>query len=235
MKGKLYLIPNLLGGDDLSLLPPQIKEVLAGLDILIVENIKIVRRFLVKLGLKPKINELEFFELDKHQKERHFKHYLEGAETGKNIGLISDAGCPAIADPGAKIVKSAHERGITVVPLVGPSSIFLALMASGLNGQNFAFNGYIPIPPAQRSQQIKSLEQLSKRKNQTQIFIETPYRNNKLLASILNNCEDKTRLCIASEITLPTAFIQTKTIREWRVNTPELHKKPTIFLLLGFR
>ena len=168
--------------------------------------------------------------LDKYAKEIETRTYLDCCEQGISVGLLSEAGVPAVADPGATIVKQAHEKGIQVIPLVGPSSILMALMASGLNGQNFAFNGYLPIDNSERKKEIKALEKLSKEKNQSQIFIETPYRNEKMFTDLKSVLSPGTLLCIAIDISLPKEFIKTYTIAHWKRQSPDLHKRPAIFI-----
>jgi len=232
-KGKLYLIPNTLGESGLSVLPAYVAETAQKLDYFIVENLRNARRYLVKLGIKKngkQIDDLTFYHLDKHLKSYQFQHFLEAAENGHDIGLLSDAGCPAVADPGAVIVELAHQKNIEVVPLVGPSSILLSLMASGLNGQNFAFVGYLPIKKPERKKKIQFLDKIAHQ--QTQIFIETPYRNAHLFKDLLQNCKNQTRLCVACNISLETQFIKTKSIQAWKKSQePDIHKKPCIFLL----
>lgn len=234
-QGKLYLIPNLLGGSNLQTIPEYVQQIVQQIEVFIVENTKEARRYLVKLGMNSNgksVNALTFLELDKHTPEDRFTAYLQYADEGKNIGLISDAGCPAVADPGSLIVRHAHEKNIEVVPLVGPSSLLLALMASGLNGQQFAFSGYLPIEQAKRTQYIKKLEQLAGRENQTQIFIETPYRNQALFTDILATCRPDLRLCVAANLTLPNQYIATHSIGKWKsLPPPQLHKIPAVFLL----
>ena len=233
-KGTLYLIPNLLGGENTEIIAPQVQEVVSKLDIYIVENLRNARRYLIKLGIKDMgktIDGLTFHHMDKHEEKRSFIQFLKEAEEGHDIGLISDAGCPAVADPGTIVVKAAHKKGITVVPLVGPSSILLALMASGLNGQSFAFNGYLPVKRGDRIKRLRQLEKEGTKYGQTQIFIEAPYRNNPLLKDIMGSCQSETKLCIAVDISLPTQQITTKTIEEWKKELPELHKRPAVFLL----
>lgn len=197
----------------------------------IVENEKTARRFLKEAGLKTAQSELTIHDYGKHNRNNSLKPFFTGLQAGNDVGLMSEAGCPGIADPGADIVAEAHRRGVKVVPLVGPSSILLALMASGFNGQSFAFQGYLPIDKADRSRKIKELENLSDRLNQTQIFIETPFRNNPLLEEIVKTGNPKTKLCIACNLTAADEFVQTKTIAEWQTQVPDLHKKPTIFLI----
>lgn len=231
MKGILYLIPATLGEEgqpDFSV-PEKVKEIVISIDNFIVESEKSARRFLLKLG--KKINKLNVQILNEHTKPEDFKKFLDPVFSGKNIALISDAGCPAVADPGSEIVLLAHYSGIRVVPMVGASSIILALMSSGLNGQKFSFHGYLPAERNSRIKKIKEIERESFTKNQTQIFIEAPYRNQKLLEDILQNCKRDTLLGIACEITLPSEFIRTKNISEWKKNIPDINKKPTVFLM----
>lgn len=232
MKGKLYLIPTTLGDrEPLEVMPLSVKKVIEQVDFYIVENEKSARRFIKKISPKKSQPELHLMPLDKYADEQETLRYLDVCEEGQNVGLLSEAGVPAIADPGASIVALAHRKGIQVVPLVGPSSILLAMMSSGLNGQNFAFNGYLPIESAERKKAIKQLERLSQERNQAQIFIETPYRNDKMMADLLAALTPSTRLCVAADITLASEFIQTKTISEWKHSRPELHKRPAIFIL----
>lgn len=234
IKGKLYLIPNTLGSEGIEMIPEYVQELVKTLDVYIVENVRNARRYLVKLGIKKAgkvIDDLTFHLIDKHAKPHTFGTYLEAAEKGQNIGLLSEAGCPAIADPGARIVTLAQKKRIEVVPMVGPSSILLALMASGLNGQNFAFCGYLPIQRQERIKRLELLESRAWQEQQTQIFMEAPYRNNALLASILQACGNDTLLSIATNLTLPNQKIETKPMTSWRRRSPDLHKQPTIFLI----
>jgi 16S rRNA (cytidine1402-2'-O)-methyltransferase len=235
LNGKLYLIPNVLNSETVETIPAYITDIIAHIDVFIVESLKNARRHLVKIGVKNNgrtVDQLTFFELDKHAKEGTLTHYLQAALEGKNIGLLSDAGCPAVADPGSSLIAAAHRKGIEVVPLVGPSSIILALMGSGMSGQSFAFVGYLPIDSAPRKQRLTELEKRAQRENQTQLFIETPYRNQQILADILAACQPAMRLCIATDITLPTQSIQTRSIEQWRKNPPtDLHKRPVVFAL----
>ncbi len=231
-KGKLYLIPTLLGETDpRSSLPESVIALIQSLDEFVVEEVRTARRFLATLKMKRPIQELKFHELNEHTKSSEVPAFLKSALEGEDIGLLSEAGCPCVADPGALLVRAAHDKGITVVPLVGPSSLMLALMASGLNGQNFAFVGYLPKIQEERIRAIVELERLARTKNQTQLFIETPYRNNHMLEDILKACKSDTRLCIASDLTLPTECAQTKSISEWRKGAPELAKRPTVFVI----
>ena len=232
-KGKLYLIPTTLGDNDSlkKVIPDFNFRVIAKLDTFIVENIRTARRFLSKTGHPKSIDEMKFYELGKHTPPESIHTFLNPVLEGKSIGLLSEAGTPCIADPGADIVEIAHRENIRVIPLVGPSSILLALMASGLNGQNFAFTGYLPIQKNEKTQKIKQLEMRSGKENQSQIFMETPYRNQKMLDDLFNTCSPQTRLCIATDITMDTEYIKTKTIAKWKVNPPNIHKRPTIFIL----
>lgn len=232
-KGKLYLIPSPLGDNQPSeVLPEMVFETIGRIRTYVVEEVRTARRFLSRAGLKGKIDTLEFHELNEHTSSEQIEGYLGLFERGEDIGLISEAGLPAVADPGAQLVALCHKKGIEVVPLVGPSSLMLALMASGLNGQSFAFCGYIPAKSDERKSRLKVLEKVSSQLNQTQIIIETPYRNDSLLADILAVCNPSTRLCIAADITLPTAYIRTASIGDWKKNVPTIGKRPCVFLLL---
>ncbi len=232
MKGKLYLIPTTLGErEPLEVMPLSVKKIIEQVDYYIVENQKSARRFIKKISPKKSQPDLQLMPLDKYADEQETLRYLDVCEQGNNVGLLSEAGVPAIADPGATIVALAHQKGIQVVPLVGPSSILLAMMSSGMNGQNFAFNGYLPIEKSDRKKAVKQLERLSQERNQAQIFIETPYRNDKMMAELLSSLTPTTRLCVACDITLPTEFIKTLQVKDWKSNKPELHKKPTIFII----
>jgi len=229
---KLFLIPNVLsGGDWQNVLPVSVFNVLGETRYFIVEDIRTVRRFLKHINRDVNIDALTFFELNKFTRPGDLPGFLEPAERGFNIGIVSEAGCPCIADPGAEIVKIAHRKGIQVVPLVGPSSVLLALMASGLNGQNFAFNGYLPVKPHERAKAISALEKKARIEAGTQIFIETPYRNQQLVADLLKTCQPTTLLCIAANLTGEDEFVVTKSIGEWKNTVPDLNKQPTIFLL----
>ncbi len=233
-KGKLYLIPVPLGENEpWEVLPISIKRIVEGTNHYIVENEKTARKFIKKISPRKSQSDLIFNVLNKYTEPEILPDFLTPCTEGLNIGIISEAGCPGIADPGAEVVKIAHQKGIQVVPLVGPSSILLALMASGLNGQSFAFNGYLPIDSADRKKTIKKLEKLSMESKQSQLFIETPYRNDKLLADLLSSLLPSTSLCIACDISLGTEFIGTKTISEWKKTTVVLHKRPAIFIVQG--
>ncbi len=232
LRGKLYLFPVSIGNNDLfTCLPEKNLILLNYCDTFIVEDIRTARRFLKEANYKKSIDETTFYLLNKHTKEEEFSFFLDVVENGKNVGILSESGLPCIADPGASIVKIAHRKKIEVIPLVGPSSLMLALMASGFNGQSFSFIGYLPIDNAQRKKQIKELESLVYKKNQTQIFIEAPYRNNQLLKALLETCLDQTLICVASDISLENQFIKTKTVKEWRKQLPDLNKRNTVFLL----
>ena len=231
--GKLYLIPTTLGETEnpFDVLPQTIKRSIELIDYYIVENEKTARKF-IKSVLPVKVQAtLKLSTLNKHTQKSEHVEMIQACLEGINIGLMSEAGCPGVADPGAVIVKLAHEKGIQVVPLVGPSSILLAIMASGMNGQSFAFNGYIPIEASEKKTALRSLEKLSMDKNQSQIFIETPYRNNKMLEDILNALNPETHLCIAADITLPTEYIKTMRVVNWKKTKIDLHNRPTIFII----
>jgi len=228
----LFLIPTSLGESDFNrILPSQNTETVSVLRYFIVEDVRTARRFLKKANPDIDIDSLTFFILNQHTSPEKLSDFLKPMFNGNDMGVISEAGCPAIADPGADIVAIAQINNFTVIPLVGPSSIFLSLMASGFNGQNFAFVGYLPIQPDERSKAIKKLESRVYSENQTQIFIETPYRNMKMLEEILKVCQPSTRLCIAADITLDTEYIKTKTMKEWKTQLPDLNKRPSIFLI----
>ncbi len=232
MSAKLFLIPTSLGESPISsVIPSSNNAIIESIKHFIVEDIRSARRFLKKVNKQIDIDSLNFYELNKHTTAENIEFFLKPVIQGYDMGIMSEAGCPGIADPGADIVKIAHERNICVVPLVGPSSIILSLMASGFNGQNFAFNGYLPI---QESDRIKALKQLEKRivnEQQTQIFIETPYRNTKLMSDIIQHCNGNLKLCIAADITLETEFIKTLKISDWKKKSIDLNKRPCIFLM----
>jgi 16S rRNA (cytidine1402-2'-O)-methyltransferase len=231
-RGKLYLIPTTLGeSDPLDVLPLTIKRAVDFIDDYIVENEKTARKFIKSIHPEKVQASLRLSALNKHTLVSEHNKMIQPCLEGKNIGLMSEAGCPGIADPGAVIVKLAHEKNIQVIPLVGPSSILLALMASGMNGQNFAFNGYLPIDKAEKKTAIKNLEKLSQDKNQSQIFIETPFRNNKMLDDILQALQPNTHLCVAADITLPSEYIKTMRVSDWKKATIDLHNRPTIFII----
>jgi len=229
---KLFLIPNYISSGGLELqLPTGIANLIGSIDVYIVENIRNARRFIRLLDKEKNIDGIKFLELNKHTDPNSINSFLEDIGNGKDIGLLSEAGVPCVADPGAVIVKMAHERNIEVVPVTGPSSILLALMASGLNGQGFCFHGYLPIKNNDRIKTIGRLEKRVKDSGETQIFIETPYRNNQLMKDITNNCYIRTKLCVGVEIYGQNGFIKTKTMGEWKTKLPDLHKKTVVFLL----
>ena len=231
-KGTLYLIPVTLGDTPIDkVLPSSNREVIASIKHCIVEDIRSARRFLKKSNPNIVIDDLTFYTLNEHTKGEDIASYLNPIKEGLNVGVISEAGCPAIADPGADVVAIAQARGVKVVPLVGPSSILMSLMASGFNGQKFTFNGYLPIEPNERAKAIKLLEQRAYSEDTTQIFIEAPYRNGKLIADLVKCCRPQTRLCIASAITCEEEMIVTKPIKEWSKHIPEVGKIPAIYLI----
>ena len=228
----LYLIPTSLGETDLDrILPVYNNEIVNRLDFFIVEDVRTARRFLKKINPATDIDSKTFYVLNQHTRPEEIAGFLKPLSEGREVGVISEAGCPAIADPGADVVAIAQEKGFKVVPLVGPSSILLALMASGFNGQSFAFNGYLPVQLADRTKAIKRLENRAHSEKQSQIFIETPYRNMKMLQDIISVCQPTTRLCIAADITLETEFIHTKTVNDWKKQLPDLNKRPCRFIL----
>jgi 16S rRNA (cytidine1402-2'-O)-methyltransferase len=233
MHGKIYIIPATLGDSNIDVIPQKTVETIRSIRYFTVEDIRTARRYLSKIKMPVKIDELTFLELNEHTKPNEIAELLAPALQGNDIGIISDAGVPCVADPGAAIIDIAHKKNIKVVPLIGPSSILLALMAAGMNGQNFAFAGYLPVKEQQRCQRIQFLEKRSKHENQTQIFIETPYRNMQLFKSFISICNPSTQLCIAANITLADEFIKTMTIAEWQKSEPDINKKPCIFILQG--
>lgn len=234
-KGRLFLIPVPLGEEGLAPMPAYLGETIAPLQVFIAERAKTARHWIKALSPGKSLPELTIYELNEHTDRREIGDWLVHAEKeGKDIGLMSEAGCPGVADPGAEVVALAHQRGLTVVPLVGPSSLLLALMASGLNGQRFCFHGYLPPQRPELARTLKQLEQESARRQQTQIFIETPYRNRQVVETALKTLAPGTLLCIASNLTLPDAYIRTRTIAGWNANPPpDLHKAPAVFLILG--
>ncbi|MDU8887325.1 SAM-dependent methyltransferase [Yeosuana sp. MJ-SS3] len=230
--GKLYLIPTRLGDNPpLEVLPISVKKIIERIDYYIVENEKSARAFIKKVHSRKSQSSLNLFKLNKFTDVLDLPKFLEPCANGEDVGLLSEAGCPGIADPGADIVNIAHQKDIKVIPLVGPSSILLAMMASGMNGQNFAFNGYLPIDIQDKRKELKRLERLSFDNNQSQIFIETPYRNNKMLEDLCNILDQNTKICVATDITLSSEFIKTRTAIEWQKNIVDLHKRPTIFII----
>lgn len=232
METALYLIPVTLGETPLgNVLPQYNSEIISGIRHFIVEDIRSARRFLRKVDPQFDIDGSQFFELNKHTSPESVSGYLKPLLAGLPMGVISEAGCPAVADPGADVVAIAQRKGLKVVPLVGPSSIILSVMASGFNGQSFAFNGYLPIKPDERAKKLRQLEQRIYNEDQTQLFIETPYRNGKMLEDIIANCRPQTKLCIAANLTCPDEYVRTKSIKEWKGKQPDLSKIPCIFLL----
>jgi len=231
-QGKLILIPNLIGDENFkNVLTEKIIQTIEETNFFIVENIRTARRYIKKIVPEKSIDKITFFAYGKHNSFNIQEDFLQNILLGNDIGIISEAGVPAVADPGSKIVEYAHKFNIKVTPLVGASSILLALMSSGMNGQNFAFNGYLPIEKKDQIKKIKYLESICKKTNQTQIFMETPYRNNKLFNTIINVCHGNTKLCIASNITQNNESIITKEIREWKTIKINIDKQPTIFLI----
>lgn len=233
MKGSIYLIPNFLGESSTEKsFPVENVAIIRRIKHFIVEDIRTVRRFLKKVDKSINIDELTFFVLDKHTRPEDIPSFLKPAEAGNDMGIISEAGCPGVADPGADVVAIAHNKGLKVVPLVGPSSILMAMMASGMNGQNFAFTGYLPVDKSSNIKAIKHLEDRAIREKQTQIFIETPFRNTKMLDDLLFALRPSTRLCIACNVTCDDEYIVTKSVAQWRnAKLPDINKKPTIFLI----
>jgi len=230
--GKLYLIPTTLGDSNpLDVLPITVKQTIDTIDTFIVENDKTARRFIKSISPEKSQPALTIFHLNKFTNNIDLPSFLNPCLQGTDIGLLSEAGCPGVADPGADIIKLAHQKNIKVVPLVGPSSILMAIMSSGMNGQSFTFNGYLPIDKGERKNEIKRLERLSFEHNQSQIFIETPYRNNKMIEDLSNILEHNTDVCVACDITLKTEFIKTQSANAWKKNKVDLHKRPTIFII----
>lgn len=232
MEAALYLLPVTLGETTIEkVLPTYNKEIILGIKHFIVEDIRSARRFLKKVERNINIDELTFYPLNKHTSPEAISGYLRPLIEGHPMGVISEAGCPAVADPGADVVAIAQRKNLKVIPLVGPSSIILSVMGSGFNGQSFAFHGYLPIEPNERIKRIKALEQRVYSENQTQLFIETPYRNLKMMEDILKNCRPQTKLCVAANITCEGEFIKTKTVKEWQGKLPDINKIPCIFLI----
>lgn len=234
MKGKLYLIPSPLGDNDPSeVIPAPTLALLQGIDCYVVEEVRTARRYLSRAGLKGRIQDLEFHELNEHTSQEEVEKLAALFKDGRDVGLISEAGLPAVADPGAALVALCHRCGIEVVPQVGPSSLMMSLMASGLNGQSFAFCGYLPAKTEERRSAIKAIEKTSHSLRQTQIFIETPYRNDSMLSDLLQSCRPSTRICVAANITMPDAYIRTKTVSEWKKENLIIGKRPCVFLMLA--
>lgn len=233
-KGKLYLIPTPLGDNEpAEVLPAGVIERACSLRVFVVEEIRTARRFLSRYGLRGHIAELEFHELNEHSSAADVEALGSLFDRGEDVGLLSEAGLPAVADPGAELVALCHRRSVEVVPLVGPSSLMLALMASGLNGQSFAFCGYVPAKPEERRNALRALEKQSAAARRSQIIIETPYRNDALLADMLQTLSPRTRICVAADITLPTQFIRTDSVAGWRSHVPAIGKRPCVFIILA--
>lgn len=233
-KGRLHLVPSPLGENDpAEVIPQPVLDSLKGFRTFVVEEVRTARRYLSKAGLKGKIGELEFFELNEHTDPATIEEYMRLFDGGNDVALISEAGLPAVADPGAQLVALAHRNGIEVVPHVGPSSLMLALMASGLNGQSFAFCGYIPAKTDERRSRLRTLEKISGQLRQTQILIETPYRNDSLFADILAVCGASTKVCVAANITMPDACIKTMKVAQWKKEGFVIGKRPCVFLILA--
>jgi 16S rRNA (cytidine1402-2'-O)-methyltransferase len=234
MPAKLYLIPVTLGDSPVQdVIPSRALGILRGLEHFIVEDLRSARRYLRKAGVTADFDSLHFYLLNEHSMDGDLEEILEVLRKGKSMGILSEAGMPAVADPGANLVALAHSNGVQVIPLSGPSSILMALMASGMNGQSFRFHGYLPVKPLQRLGRIRQIENAALETGETQIFMETPYRNTKLLEDLLSQCREETMLCVAADISLDTEFIKTQTVREWRREVPLLHKRPAVFLLNG--
>lgn len=232
MIGKLYLIPNTLGDvPPLETMPISIKKTIEDLDIYIVENEKSARRFIKAISASKLQSDLKLFSLNKFTDPSEIPAFLQPCSQGISVGLISEAGCPSVADPGAEVVRLAHHNNIQVVPLVGPSSILLAMMGSGMNGQNFAFNGYLPIDKAERKTKLKQLEKRSFEEQQAQLFIETPYRNQNLLEDMCRILHPNTRICLACDLTLKSEYIKTQTAQAWKNTKVDFHKRPTLFII----
>lgn len=230
--GTLYLIPVMLGDTAANeVLPASVIRTISLIDYYIVENSKVARKFIKAIDADKIQSTLTLFELNKHTDERDIKTFLQPLLDGKNMALMSDAGCPGVADPGAVIVALAHEKGIKVVPMVGPSSILLSLMGSGMNGQSFTFNGYLPIDKSDKRNMLKNLEKWSLERNQSQLFIETPYRNNQLMEEMVQTLQPNTLLCVACDLTLPTEIMLTKPVSFWKKHKIDLHKRPCIFII----
>lgn len=234
MKGRLFLIPSPLGDNEpAEVIPAGVLSMLPSITTYVVEAVRTARRYLSAAGLKGHVQDLEFHELNEHTTPEEVEALMKLFEGGRDVGLITEAGLPAVADPGAQLVRLCHRHGVEVVPMSGPSSLMLALMASGLNGQSFAFLGYLPAKTEERRQALRSIEKHSSTARQTKIFIETPYRNDSLLADILSVCRADTEVCIAANITMPDAFIRTRTAGEWKKAVPTIGKRPCVFLILG--
>lgn len=233
-KGKLYLIPSPLGDcEPAEVIPAPVLELLKNIDTYVVEEIRTARRYLSKAGLKGSIDSLKFLLLNEHTSDTEIESYASLFDGGNDVAMISEAGLPAVADPGAKLAALAHRHGIQVCPMTGPSSLMLALMGSGLNGQSFAFCGYLPAKTEERRKKLRIIEKVSQNLSQTQIFIETPYRNDSMMKDIVSVCRPETRLCIAADLTMPAAFIKTMTVAQWKKTDMEIGKRPCVFLILA--
>ena len=230
-KGTLYLIPSLLSEENAAIIPAHTREILYTLDHFVVENEKTARHFLKAVQYPKPLQDASMHLLNEHTKAEEVNGMLKPLLEGKNIGIISEAGCPAVADPGSDLVRIAHSKNIEIIPLVGPSSLLLALMASGMNGQCFSFAGYLARDRNDRIKAIRELERKVVAKNETQIFIEAPYRNQHLLEDILQSCAPSTLLCLAANLTAASQFVKTKTVAEWKKDIPDIQKKPVVFLL----
>jgi 16S rRNA (cytidine1402-2'-O)-methyltransferase len=233
--GKLFMIPVTLGDENIKqVLPENVVSITQDIDTFVVENEKSARRFLSLIKTKKPVRELQLYLLNEHSNEKDIPALIAPLLAGKDVGMLSEAGCPGIADPGALLAAAAHKKGIQVIPLVGPSSILLSLMASGLNGQRFTFLGYLPSEKNERVNKLKEIEKHSLKHNETQIFIETPYRNQHMLEDILGHCNPNTKLCLARNISFSSELIATKTVAEWKKSElPDLHRQPTVFLMLA--
>ena len=235
MTGKLFLIPTVIAEGQNSTIPVSVREAIMSTQSFIVENVRTARRYISSLKLGVVIEELEFEVLDKKTNDTQVSTMLDGLLKGKNIGILSESGCPGVADPGAKAVEWAQKRGVEVVPMVGPSSILLGLMGSGFNGQKFCFHGYLPIDKKELEKELRRLESESRKLNQTQIFIETPYRNNQMLEMLIRVSNNETRVCVAKDLTSPDQLIKTKKVSAWKKESIDLHKIPTVFLMYAGR
>lgn len=234
MAGTLYLIPVTLGDSPVQhVIPAYVLELLDRLDHFIVEDLRSARRYLKRAGVANTIDDLSFYLLNEHTDDHAMNELLAVLTVCNDAGMLSEAGVPAVADPGSELVALAHRHGIRVIPLAGPSSILMALMASGMNGQSFRFHGYLPVKKPQRLNSLRKIEKIALETGETQIFMETPYRNMSLVGDIVSTCRDHTLLCIAADISLVTETIKTKTVREWKGKLPDIHKRPAVFLLSG--
>ena len=233
MKGKLYLVPAPLGGAPEEVIPSYVFGQISHITHFVVEELRTARRYLSSIGFKGRIEGLNFYEINEHTTFQDAEQIIKVLLTGEDMALISEAGLPAVADPGANLVDLAHRHDVDVIPFVGPSSLMMALMSSGMNGQSFAFNGYLPVKPHERKAKIKELEKRSRNGRQSQIFIETPYRNDAMLVDILEVCEASTRVCIAADITLPSAYIKTRRVQDWKQNRVTIGKRPCVFILMA--